>query len=83
MAESPQSFKKIRYYLGGAKSEMNECGHRGEQERCPKYEPKCSIPGKVNMTCIWFRKDYLGCELNNGGSICTKSIDKGTVGVYK
>jgi len=40
-------------------------------------------PGKVNLVCWWYRKDYLGCEKNDSGSICTKSINSGVTGVYK
>ena len=62
---------------------MHECGFIGEQEKCPKYIPKCSKPGRVNLICLWFSKNYLGIETNNGGSICTKSLDKGVNGIYK
>ena len=61
-------------------SEMHKCGYPGEQEKCPKYKAKCDIPGKVNLTCFWFRKDWLG---RNGGSICTKALKKDEKGVYK
>ena len=62
---------------------MHKCGHLDEQEKCPKYQPKCDKPGKVNLVCLWYRKDYLGCEKNDSGSICTKSINSGVTGVYK
>ena len=61
---------------------MWKCGHRGSQEKCPAYLPKCDRPGAVNMTCIWFRKDYLGHDENHSGSICTKSLKKDVTGVH-
>ena len=59
---------------------MHQCGFKGEQEKCPEYRARCDKPGRVDMTCLWYRRDYLG---KNGGSICTKALDKETVGVYK
>jgi hypothetical protein len=46
---------------------MKKCDYRGEQEKCPNYRPKCEVVGKVDLTCLNFRKDHLG---ENGGSIC-------------
>ena len=68
--------------MGGYGNEMHKCGHREAQEKCPAYLPKNETPGKVNLTCIWYRKDYLGKEVNNGGSICTKSLQKDATGVH-
>ena len=39
-----------------------------EQEKCPDYEEKCSVPGRVDLTCTYWRHDYLG---KNGGDVCT------------
>jgi len=38
-----------------------------EQEKCPLYQAKRSEPGHVDLTCLYYRKDYLG---KNGGDIC-------------
>lgn len=61
---------------------MHKCGHIESQELCPAYMPKCERPEMENLTCIWYRKDYLGQEVNNSGSICTKSIQREATGVY-
>ena len=46
---------------------MKRCEYPGEQEKCVNYQPKDETPGKADLTCIYWRRDYLG---HNGGSIC-------------
>jgi len=61
---------------------MHRCGYREEMEKCPAYQPKCELHGRVNMICIWFRKDFWDDD-KNGGSICTKSMQKGVTEIYE
>ena len=53
---------------------MKECSFSGEQEKCPHYEKKCDELGKVDLTCRYFRENFLG---KNGGSICDQEWGDG------
>jgi hypothetical protein len=46
--------------------EMKRCGFEGEMEKCDcGYQAKCEIPGKVDLTCLYYVKGILN------GRICT------------
>ena len=47
--------------------QMRKCEHQEEQEKCDQYVAKCDKPKKVDMTCLFYMKDFLGTD---GGSIC-------------
>ena len=62
------SFEQAKLYRQGKMNvDMKRC-MEDEQEKCPYYEAKCSRPGHVDLTCLYYRKDFLG---KNGGDICT------------
>ena len=39
-----------------------------QQEKCPEYKETCSRPGMVDLTCLYWRKDYLG----KGKDLCDR-----------
>jgi hypothetical protein len=48
--------------------EMKKCLFQGEQEKCSDYKAKSEKHGHVDLTCLWFMRDFLG--KGGDGSIC-------------
>jgi len=57
------SYEQMMHYRNEMNTRLKQCKHSDEMEKCPQYKEKCSRPGYVDLTCWWWREDFVddGC----------------------